>query len=704
MIKLQIIVSNKVATYVKRGGNIVCGNSDYEIEFTFDQEWDAYESKTARFIWGGKYHDVDFEGTTCPVPVVQGATLLSVGVYAGNLCTTTPALIGCEKSILCGDEPQSEGSAEQYTNEAKAAADRAEAAAEAAAEEAVQHFAEMSAEQQLGGIVQTRGNSETQVMSQKATTDALGKIESGEAMDNGFLKPRHFSTDLNVYDFPSTTVLEGKGLSMNADNSLKHRPDPLLKTIIIDMEDVEGCTITSASDYTRTITAFYYLAVLTNAEQKALTALYGSSYTDGPLSFDIAAIKARYASARYICVCMEYTQEVALNVNGYSFGKTDLTGIETELEGVETKLGDLETTVEGVREELDEVKASAGASGRSCELQLPTKSVAVVGHEWNLYHKNIIRCNNPGGCYVSYSVSPAMTTTKFYSDCLRYTPVEADIGAHTVTVFLRDRATDEELGRKQFTLHVIADTALTDKRVLFIGDSLTDAGIYPAEIQHNLSNGGLISLGTRSDTVTIGGASLAVNHEGRSGWASYDYTRTGSSYRTDAENPFWDGSAFNFAWYMEQQGYDGVDIVCINLGTNGVSNAATVPAIDAMIESIHAYDPNILVLVSLITNGASQDGWGVRVNALSPAAKFDIDAFNLRAQYLEKYAGRANVDVTDLYLALDCDHDFDTVTQVLSARNPNTTVKQANNVHPSEYGYLKYADVYYNNILYHLTN
>ena len=68
MPNLQIIINNKIATYVKRSGAVVCGNSDYVAEFAFDQEWDAHESKIARFTWGGKYVDLPIQGSTCQVP------------------------------------------------------------------------------------------------------------------------------------------------------------------------------------------------------------------------------------------------------------------------------------------------------------------------------------------------------------------------------------------------------------------------------------------------------------------------------------------------------------------------------------------------------------------------------------------------------------------------------------------------------------
>ena len=134
---LHIDVVNKIATYRKRDGYIVCGNSGYQIQFAFDSEWNAYSKKTARFIWNGEYTDVDFTGNTCAVPVLHNITELTVGVYAGDLSTTTPAVIDCYRSILCEGVRPSVENDRSYLNEAKEAADRAEAAAKAAEDAAI---------------------------------------------------------------------------------------------------------------------------------------------------------------------------------------------------------------------------------------------------------------------------------------------------------------------------------------------------------------------------------------------------------------------------------------------------------------------------------------------------------------------------------------------------------------------------------------
>lgn len=124
---LHVNVANKVATYQKRDGAIVCGNKDYQLKFTFDAEWAEHSKKTARFLWGGDYFDVEFTGDTCDVPMISGTKTVEVGVYAGDLETTTGAEIPCLLSILCKGGAPHPGTGQHYTSEAVAAANAAKA-------------------------------------------------------------------------------------------------------------------------------------------------------------------------------------------------------------------------------------------------------------------------------------------------------------------------------------------------------------------------------------------------------------------------------------------------------------------------------------------------------------------------------------------------------------------------------------------------
>ena len=106
MPNINISVADKVAT-VTSDSAIVCGNSDYTISFDFDEEWDDYPAKTVRLAYckGGKrqYKDVLFDGDEVTIPALYGINEVAIGVYAGSIRTTTPAVVACDACIADGD-------------------------------------------------------------------------------------------------------------------------------------------------------------------------------------------------------------------------------------------------------------------------------------------------------------------------------------------------------------------------------------------------------------------------------------------------------------------------------------------------------------------------------------------------------------------------------------------------------------------------
>lgn len=63
---IQITVQNKIA--VKTCDTVyICGNSDFFVHFTFDEDWAEHALKTARFISNdGTFVDQPFTGDSCP--------------------------------------------------------------------------------------------------------------------------------------------------------------------------------------------------------------------------------------------------------------------------------------------------------------------------------------------------------------------------------------------------------------------------------------------------------------------------------------------------------------------------------------------------------------------------------------------------------------------------------------------------------------
>lgn len=99
---INITVRGKIARAEGRA-RVVCGNSDYAVRFDFDAEWEAYDLKTARLVSeDGSYTDVQFAGSDCTIPILRNTRTLLVGVFAGNLRTTTAALI---HAVPCITDP-----------------------------------------------------------------------------------------------------------------------------------------------------------------------------------------------------------------------------------------------------------------------------------------------------------------------------------------------------------------------------------------------------------------------------------------------------------------------------------------------------------------------------------------------------------------------------------------------------------------------
>ncbi len=101
MLEIRIIVRERIAELVGKP-EIVCGNSEYTAVFDLDEEWAAYPVKTMRLAWVDPqrtnnmlYTDVLFEGNRAVLPPLWGVSLVWLGIYAGDIHTSTPVRIPC---------------------------------------------------------------------------------------------------------------------------------------------------------------------------------------------------------------------------------------------------------------------------------------------------------------------------------------------------------------------------------------------------------------------------------------------------------------------------------------------------------------------------------------------------------------------------------------------------------------------------------
>ncbi len=202
MPNLHVSIRNKVARAARRDGAIVCGNNDYSVIFSFDDEWKQYAEKTARFIWNDNYFDIDFIGDTCPVPPITSAPSLEVGVYAGELRTTTAALIPCRPSV-CSDTQKkiAPEAVEEYRDRAQTAAIEAKAAA-ASAVQALEDFraSKDSTERLADDALRTAQAATATAAEASGRTDELA-TQVASAIDHASEMSKHAATKHIRYAF-----------------------------------------------------------------------------------------------------------------------------------------------------------------------------------------------------------------------------------------------------------------------------------------------------------------------------------------------------------------------------------------------------------------------------------------------------------------------------------------------------------------------
>lgn len=381
------------------------------------------------------------------------------------------------------------------------------------------------------------------------------------------------------------------------------------------------------------------------------------------------------------------------------------TGHEFVPADYENRILTLESKVAEIEDNLNESAGNAETvTLGSVDILIPSSDVAVVGREYNIYKQSIIFGSFPVENYdVDIKINDSTAEVYNYNEVWRFTPTTT--GTFTITITVRDRylVNGAVYATKTMTLYVVNNTSVTNKNVLFIGDSLTYAGIYTAEIQHNLSNGGIISVGTVERTRTINGVSLTSMCEGRNGWATWDYAGTWEdslSKFQSASNVFRNPNTnlFDLGYYMNQYHYGKtLNAICLNLGTNGVG-ATTLNAegMSELITRIREYSATLPILIHVPIIEAPGEYYADKGFTSSYMKKYWRE---LADKFIEEYDGTMpNVYVVPVYFNLDENNDFPQTSMAVSARNP-ATIERITDGHPNTYGYLKMADVYYAHLL-----
>lgn len=327
---------------------------------------------------------------------------------------------------------------------------------------------------------------------------------------------------------------------------------------------------------------------------------------------------------------------------------------------------------------------------KAYDLVLPPIIPAQTGSEINIYFDNLIAGNSD-----RYDFAAVSSIGRHLNE--RWTAVPDKPGDYDLRIEIYDdhgvclSAAD--------TVICIRDKqagAEPAKNILFIGDSITDAGRYTQELLRLFDEEGL----TYS---LVGARGLFPNvHEGRGGW-------TISKFFKDEESPFVKEGIFSFAHYIHSLGSDGITDVGIFLGINDVFHPATddeveaiihlqLAMLEAMMEDIAQFDPRIrLHIIMPIPPSRFQDSFGYSYGAGQTRKRYKRNLMMWNVELMRRFSNRSErrINLIPAYVNLDTIHSMESAEEPLNSRNSKAGMRQSNGVHPAEAGYLQIADTIY---------
>jgi len=330
-----------------------------------------------------------------------------------------------------------------------------------------------------------------------------------------------------------------------------------------------------------------------------------------------------------------------------------------------------------------------GTFSTSTGLFLPDTVWTSVGQECNIYFENITTVPN----YHNYIFDVTCDSGKTEAARWTWTPASATSGnyALTVSVYANSRTAIEAAS----TVICVSKTIVTAaaRRILIIGDSITDANAYTAELK-DLAGDSLLFIGTQD----------SGTDSPNEGYPGYTYAIFESGIGHTSPFVHTEGGHVDFATYLSGNGLVAPNFVVLNCGVNDVFGGytANIPAVMASLDSLVTAAlrdmPLCKVVIAYPPQPAySQDAWGNNYSNLGHRWFHKLNLALLNVALKAKYgtagtAKNARVSLLPLYLAVDTEHNMQDSLITWNARTDSTYNKQSNGVHPAEAGYNQMAD------------
>lgn len=357
----------------------------------------------------------------------------------------------------------------------------------------------------------------------------------------------------------------------------------------------------------------------------------------------------------------------------------------------------------------------------SLPFELPPDLYAAPGVECNLYLDNLVLSVNPDNYAFDVDCPKGRQDRKRW----HFIPTEKDVGDFALDVKVVDSANHVVASGRSW-LHVAPPDAGagTTLNLLILGDSLTDASVYPKTL-HDL----LAALGNPKASFLgtnwwhgKGGNLDVLAHEGYAGWTWGDFL---SRWEEGSPRPYRSKSKFlvdrggkrelDFQAYCDKwlRGRKP-DYITVFLGANemfGASDAKLEENIDQqfanadkLIAEFKRVAPNVEIGLALLPPPASsQDAFGANYGCGLTRWQYRQRQFRLVQRQLEKFGGgQGAISLIPVFTGLDCENNYPEQSGRLNLHNPKETMRQCNALHPAREGYEQIGDIFYSWLKYRL--
>lgn len=347
-------------------------------------------------------------------------------------------------------------------------------------------------------------------------------------------------------------------------------------------------------------------------------------------------------------------------------------------------------------EVIADIKEGVGGKNNwDCEIVLPREIPIASGKQLNIYYENILYNKMLNQVFMNTQQTD-VTTGNFYGDKYQTTFESESLIKKYANIRVCHKLDSPTV--KSVSIPVVPLNYKTGNyNVMVIGDSKIEAGVIMRELDQ------LFTDDTSMNVSFVGTRGGLVKHEGRSGWSAKEYCLN-KTYG-GATNAFYNNGTFDFSNYMSVNGFDSVDLVCVNLGTNDASRVGSGDATafiesyyEPMIDSIHAYSTSCKILIGLAENvyQGGKIAYGMDKNKIlgfvkALIKKYDTDEYRANGIYLIPIYVNQN---------LLLDYNFNEVAE--SVRNQTMFSVPTDVVHQSNSGYYKNADMIYSAIKYYI--